>query len=87
MRQGVQQSPGLDSSISLLLYLACVLLLGSEWADRAKVMAAQQVGPGYRFHVSSLNIARSNQTTSVSGVVIAWNDNEILHLPVQWEER
>lgn len=71
----------------IVMGIFMTLLLGSGWADRAKDIAAQQVGPGYRFHVNSLNIARSNQTTSVSGVVIAWNDNEILHLPVQWEER
>jgi hypothetical protein len=50
-------------------------------------MAEQQVGPGFRFHVSSLNIAKNNQGTFVSGVVTAWNDNEIRNLPVHWEER
>lgn len=63
------------------------LLLGGEAADRAKSMAEQQVGPGYRFHVSSLNVAKNSQGTFVSGVVTAWNDNEIRNLPVHWEER
>lgn len=64
-----------------------VLLLGGESASRAKSMAEQQVGSGYRFHVSSLNIAKNNQGTFVSGVVTAWNDNEIRTIPVHWEER
>ncbi|MDR7304938.1 hypothetical protein [Rhodoferax saidenbachensis] len=63
------------------------LLLGGESADRAKSIAEQQVGPGYRLHVSSLNIAKNNKGTFVSGVVTAWKDNEILDLPVHWEER
>lgn len=62
------------------------LLLGGETADRAKSMAEQQIGPGFRLHVSSLNIAKNNQGTFVSGVVTAWNDNEIRNLPVHWEE-
>lgn len=63
------------------------LLLSGESADRAKSIAEQQVGPGYRLHVSSLNIAKNNKGTFVSGVVTAWKDNEILDLPVHWEER
>lgn len=63
------------------------LLLGGETADRAKSMAEQQVGSGYRFHVSSLNIAKNNHGTFVSGVVTAWNENEIRNVFVRWEER
>jgi hypothetical protein len=62
------------------------LLLGGESAVRAKSMAEQQVGPGYRFHVGSLNIVKNNQGTFVSGVVTAWNDHEIREVPVHWEE-
>jgi len=63
------------------------LLLGGESADRAKSLAEKQVGPGYRLHVTSLNIATNDQGTFVSGVVTAWNDNEIRNLSVHWEER
>jgi hypothetical protein len=49
-------------------------------------MAEQQIGPGYRFHVSSLTVAKNNRGTIVSGVVTAWNDNEIKSLPVHWKE-
>lgn len=63
------------------------LLLGGDSAQRAKSMAEQQVGPGYRFHLSSLNIAKNNRGTFVSGVVTAWNDKDIRNVPVHWEER
>jgi hypothetical protein len=71
----------------IVMGIFMALLLGSESADRAKSMAEQQVGPGYRLHVSSLNVTKNNQGTFVSGVVTAWNDNEIRNLPVHWEER
>lgn len=63
------------------------LLLSGDSAQRAKSMAEQQVGPGYRFHVSSLNIAKNNRGTFVSGIVTAWNDKDIRNVLVHWEER
>lgn len=83
MRIPVAAGVGLVIVIGIFM----ALVLGGETADRAKSMAEQQVGPGYRLHVSSLNIAKNNQGTFVSGVVTAWNDNEIRSVPVQWEER
>lgn len=77
------------AGVGLVIFMGIfmALLLGGESAKRAKSMAEQQVGPGYRFHVSSLKIAKSSQGTFVSGVVTAWNDNEVRNIPVQWEER
>jgi hypothetical protein len=62
------------------------LLLGGESANRAKSLAEQQAGPGYRYHVSSLNIVTNREGTIVSGEVTAWNDKEIRNIPVRWEE-
>lgn len=81
----IPAAAGVGLVLAMGIFMA--LLLGGETADRAKSMAEKQVGPGYRLHVSSLNIAKNNQGTFVSGVVTAWNDNEIWNLPVQWEER
>ena len=73
--------------IVVVMGIFMAFLLGGESADRAKSLAEQQVGSGYRLHVSSLNITKNNQGTFVSGVVTAWNDSEIRNLPVHWEER
>jgi hypothetical protein len=81
----IPAAAGVGMVIVMIIFMT--LLLGGETADRAKSMAEQQVGPGYRFHVSALNIATNNQGTSVSGVVTAWNDNEIRTVPVHWVER
>jgi hypothetical protein len=70
----------------VVLGIFLTVLLGGESARRVKSMAEQQIGPGYRFHVSSLTVAKNNRRTIVSGVVTAWNDNEIKSLPVHWKE-
>jgi hypothetical protein len=62
------------------------LLLGGESAERAKSMAEKEVGPGYRFHVSSINIFESSRVKKVSGVVSVWNDKGVKDIPVRWEE-
>lgn len=72
--------------LPLLLILAQTLFLGGDTANRAKAMAAQQVGPAYQLHVSALNISGDGKSTSVAAMVIAWNKQEIREIPVQWQE-
>ena len=72
--------------LAAVLAVALTFLLGGETANRARELASTQLGTGYNYHVGSLNISTNGQTKSVSGVVTAWNDKEILQLPVQWEE-
>lgn len=55
-------------------------------ANRAKIMAEQKVGPGYRFHIQSLSTSRGDKGTSVVGVVTAWKEDDIQRIPVQWLE-
>lgn len=72
--------------LAAAIAVAMMLLLGGETADRAKELASTQLGTGYSYHVGSLNISTDGPTKSVSGVVTAWNDREILQVPVRWEE-
>ena len=74
-------------ALVVVMGIFLALLLGGESAERAKSMAEQQVGPGYQFHVSSLNIIKNSQGAFVSGIVTAWNDKDIRNVPVHWEER
>ncbi len=62
------------------------LLLGGDSASKAKALAEQDLGSSYRYHVSSMNIAKTSQGTFISGVVTAWNEREIHNIPVKWEE-
>jgi hypothetical protein len=71
----------------VVIVVVFAFLLHSGYAERAKVMAKQQVGLGYQLHVNSLNVDTDSQRTVVSGVVIAWNEKEIRYVQVHWEER
>lgn len=77
------------TGVGLVAVLAAsmALLLGGESAIKAQAMAEQQLGSAYRYHVSSLSIAKNSQGTFVAGVVTAWNAKEIRQVPVRWEER
>lgn len=69
--------------------LACVMLivfLNGESAERAKIEAAKVVGPGYSLHITSLSVNYSGRRQSGSAVVAAWNNKEVRHVPVHWEE-
>jgi hypothetical protein len=84
-----------DMRIPAAIGVALVLLMGAflsillrgETAARARSVAEQQLGPGYRYHVSSLKISKRSDGTFVAGVVTAWNDKEIRKVPVHWKER
>ena len=72
---------GVVASVALLS-----AILDGETADRAKRIAAEQLGEGYRYHVSSLSMSSNSQTTRVAARVTAWNDEEVLNVPVEWQE-
>jgi hypothetical protein len=74
--------------VGLVVVLGILLafMMRSESGKRAMSIAQQQVGPGYRFHVSSIQIRKNNRGTFVSGCVTAWNDKEVRYVPVHWEE-
>lgn len=51
------------------------------------MLAQQELGAGYKYHVSSLGVVTNKEGTFVSGVVTACNPNEIRNVPVAWHER
>lgn len=73
---------GVGMVVALGIFL--VTMRVGATANNAKIMAEQQVGPGYRFHISSLSSSRGDKGTSVVGVVIAWKENDIQRVPVRW---
>lgn len=72
--------------------LAVVAGVGAKWmqgldsAQQAIKRAKEEVGPGYSFHVQSLNIVQTADTKAVRALVTAWNDSEIREVPVAWQE-
>lgn len=73
--------------VVVALGIVLALLLGGESASKARALAEEQMGAAYRYHVSSLSIAKNRQGTFVAGIVTAWNEKEIRNVPVKWEER
>ena len=68
----------------IVLVLSAVL--NGESAAKAKSMALERLGPGYKFHVASLTMSTRGQVTPVSARVTAWNDNKVQTISVQWAD-
>ncbi len=76
------------TGVALVVLLAAVVPLAhrGESGSKAKAVAQRQLGTSYKYHVSSLSVSTTNQGTSVSARVTAWNDSEVRVLPVEWSE-
>ena len=77
----------LGIGLVVLLFTLLNMLMGGQTGEHAKAMARQQLGAGFHYHVSSLNINTGGGLTSVDGMVTAWNEKEIRQVRVQWQER
>jgi len=77
---------GVGLVVVLSIFLVVLLQLG-DTAEHAESIAQRELGAGYHFHVRSLNIVEKSGVKSVSGVVTAWNENEVIDVPVHWEEQ
>lgn len=76
----------LGFGLVLLMTAIVPLFLEGDTGVKAKGIAEQQLGGDYKYHVSSLRVAKTSQGTFVAGTVTAWNDREIRTVPVKWQE-
>jgi hypothetical protein len=83
MRLPAQAGGGVVALVGLMLWLA----LHGQSAELATSLALQQLGPGYRYHLSWISSSNNGHGTSVSGVVTAWDDTEIKKVLLHWETR
>lgn len=84
-RQALWAPIAMGTTVSLAGFLAFLPATQSE-AGRAKAMAAEQLGPGYRYHLSEIRYIRSAEgSSSVAAIVTAWNSREIKRIPVHWK--
>ena len=84
--RSLRVAAGAGVGLAILVTTLVTVALGGESARKAAVLASQKVGPGYQFHVRSLNIRSTQSRTAVNAVVIAWNHVEIRDVRVGWEE-
>jgi hypothetical protein len=83
MRIPAQAGGGIVALVGLLLWLA----LHGQSADLATSLALQQLGPGYRYHLSWISSSNNGHGKTVAGVVTAWNATEIKEVLLHWETR
>lgn len=75
---------GLGIALVVGLVVTLNVFINGETGQRMERLAEKQVGSGYKFHVTTLSISNPGPNESVSGVVTAWNDNEIRDIPIHW---
>lgn len=79
----------IPAALGLVVVLAAAWsvssMLDGESAERAKALAARQVGPDYQLYVGSMSFNKTPERTRVSAIVTAWKDDEIRTVPVGWE--
>lgn len=63
-----------------------VALQSSSVGQRALTEGRRDLGPEYRFLLSGIRIFWNAENATYHGNVMAWNDSEILQIPVTWEE-
>ena len=83
MRIPTQAGGGIVMLAALLLWLA----LHGQSAQLATSLALQQLGPDYRYHLSWISSSNNGHGTTVTGVVTAWNKQEIKKVLLHWETR
>ena len=79
----IPAAAGVALVVALGVFLVAMRVGAS--AHQARALAEQTVGEGYRFHISWVSRVRTGTMSQMSAVVIAWNDNEVRRIPVQWE--
>ena len=68
-----------------------VRVLDGEAGRKASRLVAERLGPGYRYYTQTLQYTRPikaapGKPAVVSATVQAWNEREVLNVPVRWEE-
>ena len=81
MRIPAEAGCGVLALGGLLLWLT----LHGQSAELATSLASQQLGPDYRYHLSWISNSSSGHGHSVTGVVTAWNHQEVKKVLLHWE--
>ncbi len=74
----------------VLPMLASALMVGLQRSDvgqRAIAQARETQGDDYRYLLSRIHCSWDAEDASYFGMVIAWNDHEVVAVPVWWNEK
>lgn len=84
--KSIQLAVAAGISLAVVFAISVNLVQRTESAAKAISLAKEQLGPGYQYHVSSLNYQSSDTSSSVSGVVTAWSEKEVKNVPFKWRD-
>jgi hypothetical protein len=88
LRRWDTSTPAKAGAAAIFLAIALQwLALHGKSAAAAASLAQDQLGFGYRYALTSISSTSKDGRTSVSGVVTAWNDNEIKKVLLHWTEQ
>lgn len=73
-------------SLAIIVAIASPLTARSESAHQAVERAREQLGPGYRYFVSSLSLRSTDSGTDVRATVLAYTDSSIESVELQWRQ-
>jgi hypothetical protein len=85
-KRGMYIPAALGVALPIALTISNLVMQNSESAKKAVSLAEHSVGENYQFTVESINFRSSANGSNVYGVVTAWNSQEILKVPFQWQE-
>lgn len=77
----------LGAALTAGLAAIAITFAAGATAARARELAAAQLGSGWRYHVTAMNIRTTEQGTFVRCIVTAWNATEVRNVAVRWDER
>jgi hypothetical protein len=71
--------------LAAVLGITAAMALNGDNARRAERLVAERMGPNYRYHTIAIGVG-SGSENYVQASVQAWNENELLLIPVRWED-
>ena len=72
---------GFSFVVAVVMYFS----LNGESAEQAKAMAQRELGAGYRYFVTGMQMNGSGEKSEVDATVTAWTKDEIRHVLVHWQ--
>jgi len=74
----------LGAVVAVIMTGTMMKAFDSEDARKAEQLVAAKMGPKYHYHTNSIGYSAVGEVTT-EATVQAWNENELLLIPVQWD--
>jgi len=75
----------LGVTLAAFLQITAAVILYGDNARKAEQMVAERMGPRYQYHTNFIGASYGDEKY-VQATVQAWNENELLLIPVRWDQ-